>query len=85
MSSFIEQTALARQIVRKLTMKTGFDPEMFPHPQLRAFWNRLEAKALERTPSSGDSLFIIRNSSTIVNVNPLLLFSLSPSVAVGQK
>jgi len=49
------QTALARQIVRKLTMKTGFDPEMFPHPQLRAFWNRLEAKALERTPSSEDS------------------------------
>ncbi len=51
-SSFLaaeeKHVEVARQIIKKLSMKNGFHPEIFPHPNLHTLWNQLEVKGLER-------------------------------------
>ena len=51
-SSFLaaeeKHVEVARQIIKKLSMKSGFHPERFPHPNLQTLWDQLEVKGLAR-------------------------------------
>jgi len=42
------QVAAAKDIIRKLTMKNGFSPELFENPALHTMWKAMEGIALNR-------------------------------------
>ena len=42
------QVAVAKNIVKKLTMKNGFSPDLFENPVLHTLWKAMEGLALNR-------------------------------------